>query len=361
MQIINQLFKERNTSINTQKTYIRSIIYYTNITNHTLEECLNIKEHEETTNTSWRNSRTRQWLLEYREWLYNNYSIRTAQLYLTVILTIYRHFEYTIPTLPYYSTTNLQQPRPINYNDLPDRELLQECLTISTPLIRSIILFMSSSGVSRIDLLNLTIGDYLTATSEYHDHQESIRYAVNDMLDQDIVPAFTLTRQKTKQPYITFCSHEATKSINTYLLTRKDKLSRNRPLFKIGKRYINEAFEKLNLYFQLPKLDNGYNRLHPHMLRRFHASQLAAAGMSTEHINLLQGRKVTGVAHESYIRINPDKLRDEYIECLPYLVIEDVNKFKTENQQLREENEMYRARQPQIDSILERLEKLENS
>jgi integrase len=85
-------------------------------------------------------------------------------------------------------------------------------------------------------------------------------------------------------------------------------------------------FERLNAYFGLGKVGE-YNRLRPHMLRKYHASQLAEAGMSTEHINLLQGRKVTGVAHESYIRINPDKLRDEYKECLPYLVIEDVNKF----------------------------------
>ena len=104
---------------------------------------------------------------------------------------------------------------------------------------------------------------------------------------------------------------------------------------------------------------NGYNRLTPHMLRRFNATQLAEAGMSTEHINLLQGRKVTGVAHESYIRLNPEKLREEYIEALPYLVIEDINKFKTENTILREENQQYKLKEEKINNILERLEKLE--
>jgi hypothetical protein len=118
------------------------------------------------------------------------------------------------------------------------------------------------------------------------------------------------------------------------------------------------AFERLNAYFQLGKVGN-YNRLRPHMLRKYHASQLAEAGMSTDHINLLQGRKVTGVAHESYIRLNPEKLRDEYIEALPYLVIEDINKFKTENTILREENQQYKLKEEKINNILERLEKLE--
>ena len=274
-------------------------------------------------------------------------------------MTIYRHFEITIPTLPYYSTKNARHTSPVNYSELPDREILSECLQVATPLVRAIILFMSSSGMSRIDVLNLTINDYLEATSEYHDHQESVKYAIKDMLDQDIIPTFYLTRQKTGQDYFTFCSHEATKSINSYLLTRNEILTKDKPLFKINERYINMAFQRLNGYFGLGKCGDNYNRLRPHMLRKFNASQLAEAGMSTEHINLLQGRKVSGVAHEHYIRIKPETLREEYINCLPYLVIEDVNKYRTESQILREENEQYKKQQDQFDDLLRRLEKLE--
>lgn len=356
--IINQMFTERNSSTKTKETYLRSIKYYETLTGHTIEELIQIADHEETQNIRWKNTMTREWLLKYRDHLYHKYNISTAQLYLTAILTTYRHHEITIPTLPYYSTKGLQRTPPINYNDLPDRELLTECLKISTPLVRSIILLMSSSGISRIDLLNLTIQDYLQATQDYHDHPESVKYAIQDMEETDVIPVFHLRRQKTSQHYFTFCSHEAVKMINSYLLTRKETLTKDKPLLKINKRYINTVFEKLNQYFHLGKVGN-YNRLRPHALRKFHASQLAESGMSTEHINLLQGRKVTGVAHESYIRVNPDKLRDEYIEALPYLVIEDINKFKTENTILREENEQYKEKEEKINNILERLERLE--
>ena len=356
--ILEQFFTERNSSHSTQITYTRSVGYYEKLTGHTIKECLDIADDEEYNNIRWKNTKTREWILAYREWLYSKYNVSTAQLYLTAIMTIYRHFEITIPPLPYYSIKDVRKTAPINYNDLPDRQILSECLQVASPLVRSIILFMSSSGISRIDVLNLTIDDYLEATSDFHDHPESVKYAVKDMLDTDIVPTFYLSRQKTGQDYFTFCSHEAVKSINAYLLTRTEILTKDKPLFKINERYINMIFERLNGYFQLGKV-GIYNRLRPHMLRKYHASQLAEAGMSTEHINLLQGRKVQGVAHESYIRIKPESLRNEYIEALPYLVIEDVNKFKTESQLLKEENTELKRRDEQLNDLIRRMEILE--
>jgi len=360
MEILETFFTQRNSSPSTRTTYTRSIRYYEKLTGHSIGDCLRLCEQEEINNISWRNSQTRKWILEYRDWCYNNYNVSTAQLYLTAVMTVYRHFEYTIPPLPYYSTKHSKRTPPLNYNDLPDRELLAECLQIGSPLVRALILFMSSSGISRVDVMNLTIGDYLEATKEYHQHQESVKYAIKDMLDEDIIPTFHLSRQKTGQPYFTYCSHEACKSLNSYLLTRTEILRKDSRLFKVNPRYFNMIFERLNGYFGLGKVGN-YNRLIPHSLRKYHASQLAEAGMSTEHINILQGRKVQGVAHQSYIRLNPETLRDEYIEALPYIVIEDVNKFKTENQQLKEENTKYRKQQDKLDDLMRRMEILENS
>ena len=359
MEILERLYLERNSSPSTQTTYNRSCRYYETLTQHTIQECIDIADYEETHNIRWKNTQTRQWILTYREWLYNKYNISTAQLYLTAIITIYRHFEITIPPLPYFSKKGLRHSTPINYDDLPDRDLLREVLQGVSPLVRSLILFMSSSGVSRIDVLNLTIKDYLEATREYH-NKDSVKLAVKEMRDTDIIPTFNLRRQKTGMDYFTFCSHEAVKSINSYLLTRTEILTKDKPLFKIHPRYINMVFERLNGEFQLGKVGN-YNRLRPHMLRKYHASQLAESGMSTDHINLLQGRKVQGVAHEHYIRIRPETLKEEYIEALPYLVVEDVNKYRTENEILREENLEYKAKEDKINSILERLERLENS
>ena len=353
--ILEQFFSERNSSTSTQTTYTRSCRYYETLTGHTIQECLDIADDEEYNNIRWKNTQTRKWILSYREWLYSKYNVSTAQLYLTAILTVYRHFEITIPPLPYFSKKGLKHSTPINYDDLPDRELLREVLQGVSPLVRALILFMSSSGISRIDVLNLTIQDYLDATKDYH-NSDSVKKAIKEMRDEDIIPTFQLTRQKTGMDYFTFCSHEAVKSINAYLLTRTEILTPTRPLFKLHERYINMIFERLNEDFQLGKVGN-YNRLRPHMLRKYHASQLAEAGIGTDHINLLQGRKVTGVAHEHYIRIKPETLKEEYIKALPYLVIEDVNQYKTENQQLKEENEAYKTNLDELWNELNNMKK----
>lgn len=195
--ILEQFFNERNSSQSTRISYTRSVKYYEKLTKHTIQECLDIADDEEYNNIRWKNTQTRKWLLAYREWLYSKYNVSTAQLYLTTIITIYRHFEITIPTLPYYSTKHVKRTPPINYDDLPDRALLSECIQACSPLVRALILFMSSSGISRIDVLNLTIGDYLEATQDYHNHDNSVKYAIRDMRDEDIIPTFYLRRQKT--------------------------------------------------------------------------------------------------------------------------------------------------------------------
>ena len=357
--ILEKFFHERNSSQSTITNYTRIVGIYEKFTGKTLPELLDIADDEEYNNIRWKNTHTRRYIMEYRDYLYGKYNVSTAQLYLTAILTIYRHFEITIPPLPYYSTKHARRTEPLRYDQLLDRDILRECIQISSPVVQSIILFMSSSGISRVDVLNLTIQDYLEATGEYHTHQESVKYAIREMRDQDepIIPTFHLTRQKTGQQYFTFCSHEAVKTINAYLLTRTEILTRDLPLFKIHERYFNLIFERLNGHFGLGKVGN-YNRIRSHMLRKYHASQLAEAGMSTEHINILQGRKIMGVAHETYIRINPETLKDEYIKALPYLVISDEDRVKTKLEQVTDKKDELETK---FEGMMERLEALENN
>ena len=356
--ILEQFFHERNSSQSTIINYTRIVKIYEEFTGKSLNELLDLADTEEYNNIRWKNTATRRYILEYRDFLFNKYNVSTAQLYLTAIMTIYRHFEITIPPLPYYSTKHAKKTEPLRYDQLLDRDILRECLQISSPVVQSIILFMSSSGVSRIDVLNLTIDDYLKATSKYHNHNESVKYAIREMRDypEPIIPCFHLTRQKTGQQYFTFCSHEAVKSINAYLLTRTEILTRDSRLFKIHERYFNMIFERLNGHFGLGKVGN-YNRIRSHMLRKYHASQLAEAGMSTDHINLLQGRKVTGIAHETYIRIRPETLKNEYIEALPYLVISDEDRVKTELEQITDKKTELETK---FENMIERIEALEN-
>lgn len=364
MKIENPLetfFQQRNTAKGTQKGYKVYIKHYEEFCKKTLQELLQIAEKEETDNIRWKNTYTREILIQYREYLYNNYTRNTAGIYFSSILTVYRHFEIEIGKLPYFSKKQSRQYAPIIYDDLPDREILTAAINIATPRARALILFMSSSGLSRIDTTNLTIKDYLDACYEYTATYD-LNTALQKMKGQDIIPTFNLQRQKTGQAYFTFCSHEAVKAINIYLENRTDDINLDTKLFNVHERYISKIFDTLNNQLGLGKV-GAFNRLRPHMLRKYHATKLAEAGMSTEKINLLQGRKIEGVAYASYIRIRTDNLKEEYVKALPYLVVEDINKVKTQLEQTEEELESVTKEknimEDNLKDILYRIRKLE--
>jgi len=362
-QILSQVFTERRSSESTQKSYTRAVRFFEDHAGKTIGELLTIADNEETNNIHWKNSTLKPILISYRAWLYDKYKEKTANLYFTAITTIFRHFEIIIGPLPYFSRKNINKAIPIRPGQLPDRELLSEIIGITTPLLKAIILLSSSSGLSRIDILNLTVKQYLEATYKYHNSND-IFTAIDRMKDSevDVIPTFVLKRQKTGQEYYTFCSFEAVKAINHYLVGRTDDFNKNSPLFKVAGRYLNNLFTDINKQLDLGSAGT-YGRFTPHMLRRYHATQLAEAGMSVDKINLLEGRKVHGVLHESYIRMKPEVLKKEYIEALPYLVIEDYTKVKTELDVTKEELDKATSKnielQNDLNDIFERLEKLE--
>ena len=333
--IIENFFYQRGTADSTKQAYKIQIKKYEDFTGYSIDQLINIADEDEKNNIRWKNTKTREFLVNYRKQLYEEYSINSAKLYFSRILTFYRHYEIEIPKLPYISTKNSRHYSSITFNHLPDRDVLQQALNIAPQKLKPLILFLSSSGVSRIDACNITIQDYLSATKEYH-NSTNIYDAISEMHNKDVIPTFFLIRQKTKQDYFTFCSHEAVESINTYLLTREDKLNDESKLFNINYGHIGKSFIYINNKLGLGTV-GPYNRIRAHMLRKYHASRLAEAGLSTDKINLLQGRKVQGIAHESYIRVKPTTLKEEYIKALPYLVVSDVNKFKTKLEQTREE------------------------
>ena len=372
-EILKEIFLERNSSENTQKSYQRAVNQFELYFDKHLTEIITIAEHEEDQHIPWRKSTLRKYLIEFRSYLYDKYKSKTAKLYLTLIISIFRHHEFMVPKLPRFSEDI--EVIPILPEDIPDREMLQKCLDISPPLVSAFALFTSSSGMSRSDTLNLTVHDYLEATKEYHNSINNVSLAIKQMntSELDIIPVFEhLTRQKTNQPYYTFCSHEAAEAINNYLITRKvlvydvtgkvigaRDVTPEDPLFDVSYQWIGDLFEEINTKLNLGKAGR-YNRFTIHMMRRYHATQLYEAGMSEDKINLLQGRTPKSVIHESYIRVKLEDLKEEYIQCLPYIVVSEIDKVKTkmdivveENENLKTENESLR------ESILDRIEALE--
>ena len=360
-EILERLFLEKNLAPATEDIYRRSVFFFENYLNTTLPEFLEtVKNEEKNNNIIWADSTLRNSLVNYRNYLYNNFKESSAGTYFSKIPAICRHFGITIKQLPTFSTKQTQKSTPIYPEDLPDREMLQKCIEVKNPMLKAATLLMSSAGLSRVDTLRLKVSDYLEGTKEYHNNLDNPRAAIKELesCEVDIIPVFKSSRRKTGINYVTFASPEAAHSINAYLITRSN-LKPEDKLFAMSSWHFNKQFREANDMLNLGKV-NGVSRFTPQMLRRYHASQLNEAGMSSDKIDILQGRTPKGLIHQSYIRIKTKTLKEEYIRCLPFIVIQEIEKIKTEldvvkdeNIVLKEENEKYKEL---VDSIDKRIE-----
>ena len=348
--MLDQFFIERNHSENTKKNYRISCKLFEEVIGKPLNELIDIAKSEN--ELKWDETQFRLWLIQFRNYCYENYKEDTGKRYIQRIKTVFRHYGVDIGELPYASTKQVRKSEQIDYEDLPNRQVLKKCIELKNPLLKASTLFLSSSGISKTDALNLTIQDYLDATMEYH-NSNNIYEAINlmDKSEISIIPTFKLQRQKTGETYRTFCSPEAVKAINIYLLSR-EYLENDDKLFDIGERQFSRIFQQTNDKLNLGRV-NGNRRFTPQMLRSYQASQLAEGGMTDSNIDLIQGRKPQSIARKSYIRIKRSTLKEQYIKCLPFLVVEDIEEIRTELDVVKKEKETLKSEnQLLVDKIM---------
>ena len=327
-EILNEFVKVRNLNNRTVYGYKNAIKLYTTFNDMSLVQLLKEAEDDEENGIRWKNRKLKQRLINFRLFLQENYLISTVKVHFQRILTIYRHHEIEIHNLPPMNIKNTNKLRPIMFEDLPTKEIIKDAVNIANPIMKAIILFISSSGCARQETLNITIQDFIDATREYHDSDDIYEIITILIKRNDVVPIFKLKRQKTNKFYFTFCSPEAVKYILDYLIISKRKLKNNDKLFKTNLDYLNDYFKEINEFLDLGKV-RKYNRFRSHMLRKFHASALYnhENGLSLEEIDALQGRGKDNT-HSAYFMENPIKLKNKYIKVLNAILIFNSDNYK---------------------------------
>ena len=366
--ILNEIHQAKTHSKSSRKIYKNAVKQYCKQQQLTLEELLLEADYEEEQRIRWRDRKLKQRLLDFRQHLIKNYKKNTVQGYFNSIKAIYLFYEIEIGDLPSLNLKSVNTPEPINYVDLPTKEIIKKALQIADPRMKAIILFMSSSGCAKKETLSLTIQDFIDATKEFHNSNDI--YEVLQLLKdrEDIIPMFRLKRQKTNKYYYTFCSPEAVQAIILYLLQLDqdlkgdEKLHPEDKLFPIHEDYVTILFIRLNNTLKLGK-KGTYNRLRSHMMRKFHASQLYNAGLTLDEIDALQGRG-KDATHSSYFLEDPKKLRQKYIAHMDAITINlDVNQIDIKSSEfvkLENENTTLKSELSKMDEIMERLSKLES-
>ena len=361
-ELLENMFLASNYSENTKKNYISVLKQYSEYYNMSLQELLMEAEKDETNGTRWKYCKLKTRLLEYRQYVLNNYALGTAKQKMKMIIKFYRFYDIEVHPLPKINDKSLKKPVPVYFKDLPDKEVIRQALAISTPLMKAIILFICSSGSARAETLSLTIQDYIDALDEYLPKRRMNIYEIIDYLgdNDNVVPTFNIRRVKTNKYYTTYCSPEAVKAINAYLLTRQDRLTPKTPLFKRYGSYFFQCFDDINDELGLGKV-GPYRRFRSHMLRKFHASALYNDGMSLDKVNDLQG-KTKNKTDEAYFMTNPEDLKYEYIQHLPAVTINtDVEKLSIKSpefMQLERQNEDYKNQLDELKADIEGLKKI---
>lgn len=356
--ILDDFQKRRNLKESSMRQYKAALNRYKEYNQLSLSELLNEAEIEEDDRIPQRRRTLTTRLLGFRNYITEHYKKNSVKSMMTKIITLYVTFGLEVPKLPRQSEKNMNDCPPISFKDLPDKDIIKASLQVSTPLMTAIILFMSSSGTARKEMLSLSIQDFIDSTQLYHNSNDI--YEVLDILKErdDVVPTWKVHRQKTDKWYYTFCSPEATTAIVNYLLSIKKPLKNTDRLFQYHEVTVCYKFQEINEELGLGK-KGTYNRMRSHMLRKFHASNLKNHGMSKEDINEMQG-KGQNLVDEAYFFDDPNVLRQKYIEHMEAVTINvDINNIDIKSPEYLELEKMYQEKEAEVENFESRMNSFE--
>ena len=355
-----KLIKERGLSPSSQENYYYALSKYSTLNDLTLTELIEEADQEEEDQIRMKRRKIKTRLIEYQTYLKSQeYSKTYIKGNITLVKIFYGHYEIETPKLP---PLNLKTTYHERYEDIPTKKQIQEALETAPKIMhKAMILFMISSGSSRMETTMLKVNDFIDATKDYHSNG-SIRNILNELENQDdIIPLFKMTRAKTDYPYYTCCSPEASSMIVRHL--KKEKSVRlNDRIFKLDLDSVSRFFSRINDKNGWGKKGNGFRLFHPHALRKFNTTAIEDMGFA----NTIQGRRPDPIT-EAYFKHNPKRIKEKYLEHLPKLTINEtiVNKVDDEGtkqiKKLEKENKALKEKQTKTDERIAKIEEEKDS
>ena len=351
--ILEQFISEKGFADSTAGLYIACAKLYCEVNDgQSLDFLINEADEEEEAGVRWKHRKLKERLIKYRKYLFDNKSEGTANRYFACIKTIYRHFEIEVLSLPSFNSKQIDKTYQMDYTDLVTKQEIIDAYYEGNNEMKTIILFLISTGLSKVDMLNMKVIDFFKACDVDYENKSVLECLYEIKEKDDLIPIFKGERQKTGVKYITFCSPEAVEHIVQRLIGRDanlredgSELCLDDKLFDISNSHLLYSFRKINNKLGLGKVGK-FNKMRCHMLRKYHASTLLNCEdikWTVEEIDSLQGR-LQDMTHRAYFHQSLDKLYEKYCACVDELMLfKSINGIDEEAfEQLKSENNFYK-------------------
>ena len=256
-------------------------------------------------------------IMDFRNYMVENYTGHTIATSVSKIKTFYHYNRVHIPFIPPLNVKSIRKNDAISFDELLTKEELRSALEIADDELRLWILVMVSSGSTRRDAKSMTNRTLFEGTMAYHG-KDNFPDAVKYLSRKDnVVCTCKLTRSKTDTPYYTFLNPECVQEIAKVKLGKADfDLDGN--LLKYSLNHVNHKFKLINDMLGLGEV-GGFSKFRPHMIRKFHATQLNQGSdednLDMDLVDLLQGRS-RSKTRDAYFKDNPEELKARYMQAM---------------------------------------------
>ncbi len=334
--LINDWLVEIDATENTRRNYIRAMSYYTDLSLRTPEELIEEAEQEVVSGTLMRKRRIKSYLLRFKEFLdENEYAPKTQNVYLSAVHSFYSTYEIDLPRKRQRNkivTLEKNGKRLLTIEDV--RKMVSHARTLRD---KAIVLTMASSGLAQREVRSLTLGNFYEGLDAETD-----------------ITTLHLRRQKVRMDFITFISPEATQMTRDYLSARgihghrsgkdTDHLFATRTGSQISEGRFVDIFADIGKRAGYERVSGTFSIVRPHALRKFFSSTLLNNGADIWFVDYLMGHRIDST-HEAYFRADPDKLKQRYMQYLPFLSLSETgvktiesgeyHRLMAENEELR--------------------------
>ena len=362
--LIDKWFIKKDLSESTKSLYLLGLKQYCELVDKSPKELLEEAEREEDEGLRLRKRKIDFYLPKFKKYLEDtNKSPQTIKVYLSAVKSFYKTYQIEIPDI-----SNKVNDVCLEKNEgrLLTREDIQKMIETSPIREKTIIYLMALTGMSQAEVRNLTIQKFLTAVNESLDKKiETIDdlFEYEKLLNDEVLEVL-ITRQKVNYRYQSFIPPEVTRNIIYYLKDRvygRNENVRitdyNKTLFvsntgdKLTKQGIASNFNRIGKKAGFNVTEKGaYSFWRSHGLRKYFISTII--NNTGDHIlaDYLVGHKISALKR-AYWKADPKKLKEKYLEVLPYLSIDEVKVKDIETKEYKELKEKNKALQEQVDQI----------